>query len=120
MLLIRFMEIHYHVTDFGIQQILFNNYNVYVSAVMQQNQPFREAGTNLELNLYSKNHQLTRYQELLSNNLGPLYFEPAGKGNFLAKGQLAPNEDAVFNNWGRAAFSLANVIPQWQVIYEWK
>lgn len=86
---------------------------------MLQNQPFRKAGTNLELNLYSKKHQLARFIELLGNNMGPRYFEKTGKGNYFAKGQLAPNQDAIFNNWGRAAFSLANVIPQWQVIYEW-
>lgn len=59
------------------------------------------------------------FTKLLGNTLGPRYFEASGKqktGNYLAIGHLAPTGDEIFNSWRTAAFSLANAIPQWQVI----
>lgn len=59
------------------------------------------------------------FTKLLGNTLGPRYFETSGKqktGNYLAIGHLASPEDELFNSWRAAAFSLANAIPQWQVM----
>lgn len=80
---------------------------------------FRQTGTPIKLDMYSKTHQIKMFSLLLGKTLGPKYFEPTEKyttGNFLAKGHLAPNGDGLFNSWRSATFSLANTIPQWQVI----